>query len=112
MLIEYFPIISRALVFFFGIFLHHGSQKNLVLIVQRFFWGKRSAKVIMFKSSCFEGKKSNMPSCLDNGFLFVAITRQDFFKNIFYCLTFSQILLIPLVDDCHSTCVKNLKKKP
>lgn len=52
-----------------------------------------------------------MSPYLDKEFPFIARTKQDSKQTLLYCLTYSQIWLIPHVDDCQSTSLTQLKKQ-
>jgi hypothetical protein len=94
-------------VFLFGEFLHHGDKNKLIATCRRALSGKKKCK-----SFHILREKSHMSPSLVNEFLLVTRTRQDSKKILLYCLTSSQIRLIPFVDDCQSTCLTKLKKEP
>jgi hypothetical protein len=63
------------------------------------------------KSPYFE-RKNPEGAIFNNEFVEVAITKQDsnyFLKN--YCLSSSQIWLIPLVDACHSHLLHKIEEE-
>jgi hypothetical protein len=59
----------------------------------------------------FWKKRSHMSPYLDNEFLEVATTRHDSKKKS-VLLTLAKFGLMPLEDDCQSTYLTKLKKKP
>ncbi len=87
--------------FFFGVNFHTvATKKNLGQSVQR----------VLFEKVCkschnLRGKSQKLPY-LENKLLEVARTKHDP-KNILCLLTFSQIWLIPVVDDHQSTYLMN-----
>lgn len=90
-------------IYFVSNFWHHGSKRNPMQIVQNVF-GKDCKNHHILK------KNSHMSPYLDNEFLLVVRIVQEFLKFLFYYLTFSQMWIIPLVDDNQSTYLAKLRK--
>jgi hypothetical protein len=82
------------------------KKKTPVRIVQGLVLGKK-----LQKSPHFEEKKVTSRHYLNNQFSLVARTLEESSLNLLYCLTCSQIWLIPLVDDRQSGYFTKLRKR-